>query len=211
MSNTAEIRRVLRVTFEGDSMRGSLDDSGGRFQPFSGWLELLAAIEDLRPCAGATARQPSDHRAGGNEIAAVASRSHPPASLESQQSKGAKMTITEVRVTAAMPVYEPPYRVRRPPEHSDLVRRDRRALEHPTTDTGQPDATARERWRAHMALVALWAGLAAAIVAYAIARESIGALILALFVAWLARVPWTIARSRRREAAPDTRPISFIP
>lgn len=48
MSDTAEIRRVLRVTFDGGSMRGSLNDCGGRLRPFSGWLGLLAAIEELR-------------------------------------------------------------------------------------------------------------------------------------------------------------------
>jgi hypothetical protein len=50
-----------------------------------------------------------------------------------------------------------------------------------------------------------------AIVAYAIARESIGAVVLALFVAWLARVPWTAARSGIRDAAAEARRITFIP
>ena len=50
-----------------------------------------------------------------------------------------------------------------------------------------------------------------AIVAYAIARERIGAVVLALFVAWLARVPWTAARSGSRDAAAEARPITFIP
>ena len=56
-----------------------------------------------------------------------------------------------------------------------------------------------------------WAGLAVAIVAYAIARESIGALVLALFVAWLARVPWAAAWSGERDGAAEARPITFIP
>jgi hypothetical protein len=48
MPDTHEIRRLLRLAFEGDSMRGSLVDGNGRPHAFSGWLELLAAIEELR-------------------------------------------------------------------------------------------------------------------------------------------------------------------
>jgi hypothetical protein len=59
VSETAEIRRVLRVTFDGDSMRGSLNDCGGRLRPFSGWLDLLAAIEELR--ADVQDRGPADN------------------------------------------------------------------------------------------------------------------------------------------------------
>ena len=99
--------------------------------------------------------------------------------------------------------------MRRPP-HTDLVRRDRDASQHRTAETREPPTT-RERLRAHVALVVLWAGLAVAVVAYAIARESIGALVLALFVAWLARVPWTAARLGERDAAAEARPITFIP
>ena len=121
------------------------------------------------------------------------------------------MSITELRATSAMPIYEPPHRIERRPPHTDLVRRDRDASEHPTAETPEPPTTPRDRFRAHVALVVLWAGLAVAIVAYAIARESIGAVVLALFVAWLARVPWTAARSGSRDAAAEARRITFIP
>jgi hypothetical protein len=44
----AETRRLLRITFDGDSVHGSLDGDAEPVRPFVGWLELLAAIEDLR-------------------------------------------------------------------------------------------------------------------------------------------------------------------
>jgi hypothetical protein len=44
----AETRRVLRITFDGETVHGSLDDDADRTRPFAGWLELLAAIQDLR-------------------------------------------------------------------------------------------------------------------------------------------------------------------
>lgn len=119
------------------------------------------------------------------------------------------MSITELRATSAIPIYEPPRRREPRPGHTDVVCRD--ASEHSTAETSDLPATPRERFRAHVALVVLWAGLAVAIVAYAIARESIGALVLALFVAWLARVPWTAARSGERDAAAEARAITFIP
>jgi hypothetical protein len=50
-----------------------------------------------------------------------------------------------------------------------------------------------------------------AVVAYAIVRESLGALVLALCVAWLARVPWSAAWSGERDAEAQARPITFIP
>ena len=118
------------------------------------------------------------------------------------------MSITELRAASAMPIYEPPRRLERRSEHTDVVCRD--ASEHPTAETSDLPATPRERFRAHVALIVLWAGLAVAIVAYAIARESIGAVILALLVAWLARVPWTAARSGNRDAAAEARRITFI-
>jgi hypothetical protein len=121
------------------------------------------------------------------------------------------MSITELRATSAMPIHEPPLRIARRPGHADLLRRDRDASEHSAAGTPEPLTTPRERFRAHVALVVLWAGLAVAIVAYAIARQSLGALALALFVAWLARVPWTAARSVDDEAAAEARPITFIP
>jgi hypothetical protein len=43
----AETRRLLRIIFDGDSVHGSLDDAD-RAHPFVGWLELLAAIQELR-------------------------------------------------------------------------------------------------------------------------------------------------------------------
>ena len=119
------------------------------------------------------------------------------------------MSITELRAASAMPIYEPPRRLERRSGHTDVVCRD--ASEHPTAGTPEPPTTPRDRFRAHVALVVLWAGLAVAIVAYAIARESIGAVVLALFVAWLARVPWTAARSGSRDAAAEARRITFIP
>jgi hypothetical protein len=121
------------------------------------------------------------------------------------------MSITELRATAAMPIYEPLRRIERQPGHTDLVRRDRDASEHPTTETPEAPTTPRERFRAHVVLVVLWAGLAVAVVAYAIVRESLGALVLALFVAWLARVPWSAAWSGERDAEAQARPITFIP
>jgi hypothetical protein len=128
-----------------------------------------------------------------------------------QQSKEATMSITELRATSAMPIYEPLRRIERRPEHADLLRRDRDASEHSAAGAPKPLTTPRERFRGHVALVVLWAGLAVAIVAYAIARESIGALVLALFVAWLARMPWTAAWSGERDAAAQARRITFIP
>ena len=119
------------------------------------------------------------------------------------------MSITELRATCAMPIYEPPRRLEPRPGHTDLVRRD--ASEHSTAETAEVPTTPRERFRAHVVLVVLWAGLAVAIVAYAIARESLGALVLALFVAWLARVPWTAARTGERDASAQARRITFIP
>jgi hypothetical protein len=118
------------------------------------------------------------------------------------------MSITELRAASAMPIYEPPRRLERRSGHTDVVRRD--APEHPAAETSDLPATPRERFRAHVALVVLWAGLAVAIVAYAIARESIGALVLALFVAWLARVPWAATWSGERDGAAEARPITFI-
>jgi hypothetical protein len=119
------------------------------------------------------------------------------------------MSITELRATCAMPIYEPPRRLEPRPGHTDLVRRD--ASEHSTAETAEIPTTPSERFRAHVVLVVLWAGLAVAIVAYAIARESIGALVLAVFVAWLARVPWAAARTGERDASAQARRITFIP
>jgi hypothetical protein len=120
------------------------------------------------------------------------------------------MSITELRATSAMPIYEPPRRIERRGD-ADLGRPDRDASERPTAEAPELLTTPRERFRAHVAVVVLWAGLAVAIVAYAIARESIGALGLALFVAWLARMPWTAAWSGERDSAAQARRITFIP
>lgn len=119
------------------------------------------------------------------------------------------MSITELRAACAMPIYEPPRRLEPRPGHTDLVRRD--ASEHSTAETAEVPTTPRERFRAHVVLVVLWAGLAVAIVAYAIARQSLGALVLVLLVAWLARVPWTAARTGERDASAQARRITFIP
>jgi hypothetical protein len=78
-----------------------------------------------------------------------------------------------------------------------------------TPERRQADAgtTSRERLRAQGALIVLWAGLAVAILAYAIAEESAGALALAGLVTWLLRVAWSLAiRSRDGEHAT---PIQF--
>jgi hypothetical protein len=120
------------------------------------------------------------------------------------------MSITQLRATSAVPIYEPPRRIERRPGHADLVRRDRDASEYSAAGIPEAPTTPRERFRAHVALVVLWAGLAVAIVAYAIVRQSLGALALALFVAWLARVPWTAAWSGDRDAEAQARPITFI-
>ena len=76
-----------------------------------------------------------------------------------------------------------------------------------TRDAGTPDATRGERLRADAALVALWAALAVAILAVAIAREIPGALVLGVVVIWLLRVAWVTA-ARPRDAA-RLAPIRF--
>jgi hypothetical protein len=121
------------------------------------------------------------------------------------------MSITELRAASAMPIYEPTRRLERRSGRADLVRRDPSPRQQPTAETLERRTTPRDRFRAHIALVVLWAGLVVAIIAYALARESIGALILALFVAWLARVPWTSASSGERDAAAQARRITFLP
>jgi hypothetical protein len=81
------------------------------------------------------------------------------------------MSITELRAASAMPIYEPPRRLERRLGHADVVRRD--ASEHPAAETSDLPASPHEGFRAHVALVVLWAGLAVAIVAYAmLARAS---------------------------------------
>ena len=56
MTDPAETRRLLRIAFCGDSVRGSLDGTDGP-RPFFGWLELLAAIDALRTDAHAAAER----------------------------------------------------------------------------------------------------------------------------------------------------------
>ncbi len=51
----------------------------------------------------------------------------------------------------------------------------------------------RERIYASVALAVLWAALAAILGAYAVARESVGALLLAAVVAWLCQTAWASA------------------
>jgi hypothetical protein len=78
--------------------------------------------------------------------------------------------------------------------------------------TESPDEVALERRslraRANLALVAMWAGLAVAIAAYAIDRDSIGAGVLAVFVVAQLVVPWRAAFSNDDEPSVQ-RPISF--
>jgi hypothetical protein len=64
------------------------------------------------------------------------------------------------------------------------------------------------RARANLALVAMWAGLAVAIAAYAIDRESVGAGVLAVVVVSLLVVPWQAA-FRSEDQEPAQRPIAF--
>ena len=64
------------------------------------------------------------------------------------------------------------------------------------------------RARANLALVAMWAGLAVAIAAYAIDRESVGAGVLAVFVVAQLIVPWRAA-FRSEDEGPAQRPIAF--
>ena len=78
--------------------------------------------------------------------------------------------------------------------------------------TESPDEVALERRslraRANLALVAMWAGLAVAIAAYAIDRESVGAGVLAVFVVLQLIVPWRAA-FRSEDEEPAQRPIAF--
>jgi hypothetical protein len=48
VTSPAETHRLLRISFHGDSVRGSLDDGANEPHRFFGWLELLAAIAELR-------------------------------------------------------------------------------------------------------------------------------------------------------------------
>jgi hypothetical protein len=54
-------------------------------------------------------------------------------------------------------------------------------------------ALSPERTRACLALAAAWAAVAVILGAYAIGRESIGALLLALLVTWWMRLAWLSA------------------
>jgi hypothetical protein len=54
-------------------------------------------------------------------------------------------------------------------------------------------ALSPERTRACLAIAAAWAGLAVVLGAYAIRRESLGALLLALVVTWWMRLAWVSA------------------
>ena len=64
------------------------------------------------------------------------------------------------------------------------------------------------RARANLALVAMWAGLAVAIAAYAIDRESVGAAVLAVLVVAQLIVPWRAA-FRSEDEEPAERPMAF--
>jgi steroid 5-alpha reductase family enzyme len=54
-------------------------------------------------------------------------------------------------------------------------------------------ALSPERTRACLAIAVAWAGLAVVLGAYAIGRESAGALLLALVVIWWMRLAWVSA------------------
>jgi hypothetical protein len=116
------------------------------------------------------------------------------------------MTTTELR-PATIPLTGQRRRARRP----GLIRRHGR-LRDRSDELDAVATTSPERLRAHAALVTLWAGLTVTLLAYAIARGSVGAAFLALSVAWVTRLAWTALRqSRQRDHAQPTHPISFIP
>jgi hypothetical protein len=48
MTHVLDVRRILRIAFRDDTVHGSLEDERGGVRTFAGWLELLAAIEELR-------------------------------------------------------------------------------------------------------------------------------------------------------------------
>ncbi len=73
-------------------------------------------------------------------------------------------------------------------------------------DAGPAGTSRPERLRAHAALIALWAGLALAILAYAISRESIATLALGTGAIWLLRTARTAAF---RDAGDEPTPITF--
>jgi L-fucose isomerase-like protein len=116
------------------------------------------------------------------------------------------MTTTEVRAAAV-----PLTRQRRSKRHTDLVRHDGHVRDR-SDAVDAAGTTRRERLRAHAALVTLWAGLTVTILAYAIARGSVGAVFLAVSVASVTRLAWTaLRRSAQRDHAQPTRRVSFIP
>jgi hypothetical protein len=58
-------------------------------------------------------------------------------------------------------------------------------------DDADADASAREHTRAGVALAVAWAGLAVVFGAYAIAEQSVGAVVLMLVVLAILRLAWT--------------------
>jgi hypothetical protein len=89
---------------------------------------------------------------------------------------------------------------------------DMPTIAHPgRTDTARIDTDAAvsspssflSGWTAaDAALVTMWAALAVTILAYAVARESVGALILGAVVAWQMSTAWS-GVARRREQGDD--------
>jgi hypothetical protein len=77
MTDPAETRRLLRIVFSGDSVRGSLDGDGGRHR-FVGWLELLAAIDALRTDVPARGSAEATSRPSASDAAEQIRRTPPP-------------------------------------------------------------------------------------------------------------------------------------
>ena len=76
-------------------------------------------------------------------------------------------------------------------------------------DTDHDRPLVRETFRAHAALSVAWAALAVIIVAYAIAKGSVGAAVLAAFVASVLRLAWAAA-FKTDDDADEQRPMQFL-
>jgi hypothetical protein len=95
------------------------------------------------------------------------------------------MTTEGLQAMTAIPLYEPKRRLERRPQRGEVVQ----------GDSGADATTPGERFRVRTALLLLWGGLAAVIVAYGIARGSVSALVLGVLVACMMRAPSTAAFS----------------
>ena len=49
MTTTPPIRLEVELSFTGQSVRGVLRTPDGEGRPFDGWLQLMSAVERLRP------------------------------------------------------------------------------------------------------------------------------------------------------------------